>query len=439
MNNPSPSPPPAPDDLVVSAAALGKQFKIYDRPVARLAEWTSLGALQRHNDFWAVRDVNLSVRRGECLGIIGPNGSGKSTLLKLLTGVLRPTTGALTLRGRVLSLLELGANVNPELTGRQNVLSSAQLLAFPASYAQEAMRDIEAFAEIGDFFDRPVRMYSTGMAVRLAFSMFACFQPDTFIIDEALSVGDIHFQQKCVRRIEEMRAAGTTFVFVSHDMQAIRRLCNHVLLLHQGRPIFSGAPEEAVSRYYAICGEAGAIAPSSNRTARPSAPTPIPNRDALLRHNLLPTARSRHGTHRLELLAATIQNTHSLHTLAFAVGDTLTLSLLLKANTGIDDPAAGLHLHDRLANLVFASGTRQLQRPLPPLGPGDEQLLRFKLTLDVAPGEYTLSLGASEPSPQGPDLGIVHDRWEGLGPIVVSPAEGPSSFYGIAKLPLEVL
>ena len=187
------------------------------------------------------------MRRGESLGIIGINGSGKSTLLKILSGAMHATAGTFAVEGRVLSLLELGTGLNPELTGRQNVINSSRLLAFPPGYAERKLVEIEAFAELGDFFDKPARLYSSGMFVRLAFSMFACFDPDVFIIDEALSVGDVFFQQKCARRIQQMRQAGTTMLFVSHDLTAVEAPCDRVLLLHQGKVRHDGDKKQGIS------------------------------------------------------------------------------------------------------------------------------------------------------------------------------------------------
>ncbi|CAA9403546.1 MAG: Teichoic acid export ATP-binding protein TagH, partial [uncultured Phycisphaerae bacterium] len=202
--------------VMIRAAGLGKRFKIYPKPWGRMTEWLTLGRARRHEDFWALRDVGFEVARGESLGVIGVNGSGKSTLLKILSGAMYPTAGTFEVRGRVLSLLELGTGVNPQLTGRQNVVNSSRLLAFPPVYVAEKMGEIEAFAELGEFFDRPVRLYSSGMLVRLVFSMFACFDPEVFVVDEALSVGDLYFQQKCAKRIGAMLDGGVTMLFVSH-------------------------------------------------------------------------------------------------------------------------------------------------------------------------------------------------------------------------------
>src|SRR5262245_31749013 len=192
---------------------LGKRFRIFARPIHRLVEW--IGGPSLHTDFWAVRAVSFEVRRGECLGIIGANGSGKSTLLKMISGALYPTEGTFEVRGRVLSLIELGTGLNPNLTGRDNIIHAAALLGFPADFARTKMDEIRAFADLGDFFERPVNLYSTGMRVRLAFSMFACFRPEVYIVDEALSVGDVFFQEKCAGRIGGLVDRGMEMIFVS--------------------------------------------------------------------------------------------------------------------------------------------------------------------------------------------------------------------------------
>ena len=262
---------PAHEPVVISADKLGKRFRIYKKPADRLWEWLRLKR-NVHTAFWAVRDVSFEVRRGQCLGIIGANGSGKSTLLKMLTGAMMPTEGSYHVEGRVLSLIELGTGLNPNLTGRQNIHNAAALLGFPPTYAKEKMPEIEAFADLGDFFDRPTMLYSSGMRVRLAFAMFACFRPEVFMVDEALSVGDVFFQQKCAVRLRELLDSGMTMLFVSHDQGAVLNLCDEAIVLSKGRPIFRGKPEEAVSRYSA------ALAGEGNRWARkkPAAPPGSP-------------------------------------------------------------------------------------------------------------------------------------------------------------------
>ena len=427
-------------DVVVEVSKLGKKFKIYPKPSLRLLEWVTGGPAVRHEDFWALRGVSFTVRRGESLGVIGVNGSGKSTLLKILTGAVYPTEGEARVEGRVLSLLELGTGLNPDLTGRQNVVNSARLLAFPADYVASKQQQIEAFADLGEFFDKPVRLYSSGMVVRLAFSLFACLDPDVFIVDEALSVGDVFFQQKCVARIEAMLAAGTTMLFVSHDMQLVRRLCPRVLLLSGGRPEFLGPADEAVSRYYHGVGAGRATATRGAptvQTAAPPAPSPARGRDDLLRHDILRAARSRHGAGGLEVAAATFQDDAGRHQLAVTQMRTGTIRLLLRASREIGRPKCGLHLFDRLGNVVFAANTLQAGLALPPMRSGDERVVAFRLTFSIQTGEYTLSVGASEVTGGAGDVDLL-DQHEGLGPVSVhADPDAPAPFYGIAKLPME--
>lgn len=423
---------------IVCALSLSKKFKLYPTRWGRLVEWLTLGRACRHEGFWALRDISLQLGRGESLGIIGVNGSGKSTLLKILSGAMYPTQGTFDVRGRVLSLLELGTGLNAELTGRQNVINSAHLLGFPPDYARQRMGQIEAFAELGEFFDRPVRLYSSGMLVRLSFSMFACFDPEIFVVDEALSVGDVFFQQKCVKRIEQMLAGGVTMLFVSHDMQLVRRLCGRAILLSHGRVEFDGPPDECVTRYYSRASEGAAAGSVEEFTLAPITHATFDGRE-LLQHDILPAARSRHGPRELEMLAAAVQDEHGTHTLSLRQMQTATIRILIRAKVEMDRPSAGLHLFDRLGNLVFAAGTAQLRQNIPPMKAGEQRLVTFRLTLSVQPGEYTLSLGCSNLPAGGSDTGVFQDQSEGLGPLAVHALEGQMArFYGVAQLPMEV-
>jgi ABC-type polysaccharide/polyol phosphate transport system ATPase subunit len=423
---------------MIRVDGLGKKFKIYPKRSGRLIEWLTLGRAVRHQDFWALRDVSFDLSRGGSLGIIGVNGSGKSTLLKILSGAMYPTDGTFEVGGRVLSLLELGTGLNTELTGRQNIINSAALLGFPPEYARQRLGQIEAFAELGEFFDRPVRLYSSGMLVRLSFSMFACFDPEIFIVDEALSVGDVFFQQKCVRRIEQMLTAGVTMLFVSHDTQIVRRLCNRAILLVHGKVEFDGPPDECVTRYYSRSQD-GRIETTDTATPLPVTPVSSQARSALVSHDLLPSARSRYGKQDLEMVAASIEDESGSASLSVMQLQTIVIRILLRARVPIERPSAGLHLFDRLGNLVFAAGTAQLRQHIAPMKPADECLITLRLTMSVQPGEYTLSLGCADVENLDSDSGVFSDQCEGLGPIAVHAPQGQMArFYGIARLPLEV-
>jgi lipopolysaccharide transport system ATP-binding protein len=243
------------DDIVLRADGLSKCFKIYTNPWDRAWEWMTLGRQTRHKEFWAVKDISFEVKRGQFLGIIGPNGAGKSTLLKMVSGVLHPTEGSFQAQGRVLSLLELSAGLDKELTGRENALRHAELLEFPDDYIHRRMAQIKEFSELSDFFERPINLYSTGMRTRLAFSLFAFLECDVLILDEVLAVGDIFFRQKCFARLDELIAQDTAIILVTHNMGIVQRYCDEVMVLHKGAKIYQGQPDEAIRTFMHLRGD----------------------------------------------------------------------------------------------------------------------------------------------------------------------------------------
>ncbi len=448
---------PAPD-LMIRVVNLGKRFKIYARPADRLLEWFTGNRVRRHTDYWAVRDVSLRVRRGECVGIIGANGSGKSTLLKMITGALYPTEGTAEVRARTLSLLDLGTGLHPLMTGRQNVINAARLLGFPSGYAQGAMTEIEAFADIGEFFDRPVGLYSAGMRVRLSFSIFACFKPEVFIVDEALAVGDVFFQQKCHARLRSMLDDGLTMLFVSHDQGAVLNLCDRAILMEKGRAVFEGEPAEALSRYTASLRGAARHQPRVHSAAappcgssppapeRPDAPSeangtladPATSVDEILAHDVI-GARStaRFGTGAARILACRVTDHGGRDAMRAFMGAPLTFHLLVEAIQPIRMPRVAVHLVDRFTNLLFAGGTKMLGDGMPPLSPGERLTVRLEITMDVAPGVYSFSVTATEPAESDPDAGVVHDQIPDLGPIHIGlDRSRPRPFHGVARLPM---
>lgn len=243
------NPPPRKDDLsALEVTGIGKRFELFESPAHRVRQ-RLLGLGPEAEAKWVLRGLNFTVARGAAYGIIGRNGSGKSTLLKIICGVMQPTEGQVLTRGRVLGLLELGAGLNMELTGRQNVFASTNLLGFPRTYAQERIADIEAFAELGEFFDNPVKLYSSGMLMRLAFSLYLFMDPDILIVDEALSVGDQRFQKKCAAAMNDIRSRGTTLLFVSHSLATIKAICDRALLLEDGTVTCEGDVDEVLNTY----------------------------------------------------------------------------------------------------------------------------------------------------------------------------------------------
>jgi len=448
------------DAPIVQVENLSKSYRIWENPSARLkspileniaglfpkksAPHRALTArAQRgYRDFFALDNISFSVRRGQGTGIIGRNGSGKSTLLQMIAGTLTPTSGKLSVVGRVSALLELGSGFNPEFTGRENVFLNGSIYGLGRSQMQKRFDEIADFADIGDFIEQPVKTYSSGMMVRLAFAVGLAVEPDILIVDEALSVGDVFFQQKCFKKLHHLLDRGVTLLFVSHDMEAVRNLCEQVILLDHGKMHFHGAPDETVSRYYALFGKRlqGGVTrqpfEAANESAKQAA---IDLRAALKEHDLLPKAKSRHGAHDLELVHAAPENEHGAPSLRVEMTRKLTLRFLLRAHQAIQDPAIGINVYDRMSNLVFAAGTRQLGYKLEDFTAGEERVVIFEVGCDLQPGEYTFSLETSEPSAEGPNFGYLHDKYEGLGPIVVHYEHNHTwPFYGIARLPLKI-
>lgn len=236
-------------DPVIQARGLGKAYKIYKRPIDRLKQMLWRGRRHFYEEFWALRGVDFDVYRGETVGIVGRNGAGKSTLLQLVCGTVAPSQGDLAVNGRVAALLELGSGFNPEFTGRENVFINAAVLGVPQSEIKRRFADIEAFADIGEFIDQPVRTYSSGMHARLAFSVAIHTDPEILIVDEILAVGDAAFQRKCIERFYQIRDAGCTILFVSHDPYLVKTICQRALYLANGRHVAYGPASEVVDRY----------------------------------------------------------------------------------------------------------------------------------------------------------------------------------------------
>ena len=229
-------------DIVIDVQDVTKIYRLYDKPIDRLKEAVSLTHRNYHRDFYALSHVGFQVRKGEAVGIIGTNGSGKSTMLKIITGVLTPSEGAVSIHGIVCALLELGAGFNPDYTGIENVYMNGTMMGFTKEQMDEKLQEILDFADIGDFVHQPVKSYSSGMFVRLAFALYVAMDPEILIVDEALSVGDVFFQAKCYHRMDELRRNGTTILMVTHDLGSVMKYCDRVILLNKGEKVSEGLP-----------------------------------------------------------------------------------------------------------------------------------------------------------------------------------------------------
>jgi homopolymeric O-antigen transport system ATP-binding protein len=435
-------------DAVVSVRDLSKRFKLYKDPWDRVIEWITWGRVVRHESFWALQGINLEVRRGECVGIIGVNGAGKTTLLKILSRALYPTTGEFEVKGRLVSLLELGTGFHPELSGRQNIFQSARLLGFPEAYVRERLPAILDFAQIGESVDRPVKQYSSGMFVRLAFSLFAHLEPDVYIVDEALSVGDIFFQQKCFERFRELRRQGCTILLVSHDTEAITHLCDRAILLNGGKLASEGDAALVVHDYFALMGQ-------SMKSARPAGQTGAAESSGGVRNQVghVPEGVRRQlegrplgthaqaGTRATEMVGFAVCDQEGNPTWTISSGGTLRFWCLVEARAHVSDLNLGIHFYDRRGILVFALGTANRGLRLPRLDPGARLLCAVSVTLAVQPGEYTLLPQTGGLTGGSPEHGLLHDRLESLPPIIVTRAAQEHAlppFFGLVNLEADI-
>ena len=260
----------------VEAQNLSKAYRIYADPKDRLKEYLSRGRRKYHQEFWALRDVSFRAQVGSTVGLIGDNGAGKSTLLQLVAGTLKPTTGSVRLRGRLSTILELGSGFNPEFTGRENAFMNGAIMGIGQREMERRFPEIAAFAEIGEFIDRPVKMYSSGMYLRLAFAVATSVDPDVLIIDEALSVGDQYFTKKCIDRIERFRKAGKTILFCSHSLYQVRLICDHAIWLHQAQVAAQGEAPGVIEAYENYVREREAQRPRPSDNLEQAGPKPFP-------------------------------------------------------------------------------------------------------------------------------------------------------------------
>ncbi|HTS61843.1 MAG TPA: ABC transporter ATP-binding protein [Candidatus Acidoferrales bacterium] len=349
---------------------VSKLYRLYRRPSDRL--WEMLPAAgTRHTDFWALKDISFSVEKGETLSLIGPNGCGKSTLLQIVAGILQPTTGRVVTRGRIAALLELGAGFNPEFSGRENVFLNGEIMGLSRAEIDRAMPSIEAFAGIGEFIERPVKEYSSGMYVRLAFSTAIHVDPEILIVDEALAVGDAVFANRCVRKFEELRERKITVLFVSHDLGLVKQLSDRAILLLNGRIEAEGRPSDVVNRYIGLV---------LDRT------TSTPKPPGELSHSF------RHGDRTSEVVSVEILNARGETVRTVASGEAVTVRVRSRFHATVSDPMVGILVRTRTGMDVYGTNTRIERMELGQFQPGDGLEVDFALECWLTPQPYTLTV-----------------------------------------------
>jgi lipopolysaccharide transport system ATP-binding protein len=379
---------------------ISKQYRIYDRPADRLKESLTRGRRKYHREFWALSNISFEIERGTTTGIIGPNGSGKSTLLQIITGTLEPTHGATWHEGRIAALLELGAGFNPEFTGIENVFMNASLLGLSKAETERLLPQIESFAEIGDFIYQPIKTYSSGMQLRLAFATAIATSPDILIIDEALAVGDAVFQHRCLRRIKSMQESGTTILFVSHDPAAIRALCTRAILLNQGQMIADGAPPDVLNRYQKIimarqqAYETGqrsqALRSETSDNAPVSQEPPVPGLLQLDAAAL--TSLFRHGDRSAEILQVELLDESDQRVELVETGEPVTVRVIYVAHADLDDVVCGFLIRNRHGIHIYGTNTELQQVESGRVGKSQVNEVRFSFNCWIAPDLLSLSV-----------------------------------------------
>ncbi len=360
----------------IRVTGLGKAYKQYPNRWSRLFEWLVPFSGTRHHQHWILQDVDFEIKPGEAVGIVGVNGAGKSTLLKMITGTTQPTCGHIQLEGRVAALLELGMGFHPDFTGRQNAFMSGQLLGMQVEEIEQLMPQIESFAEIGEAIDQPVRTYSSGMQMRLAFSVATARRPDILIVDEALSVGDAYFQHKSFERIRSFRAAGTTLLIVSHDRSAIQSICDSAILLENGRLAMRGKPEEVMDYYNAM------LAQREGQTVR----------QEMLANGQVQTIS---GTGEAGIISVRLLDARGRSLEVAEVGQPVVLEVQTEVRKDIERLILGFMIKDRLGQAIYGINTHRLDKAVTDLSAGERVTFRFAFDMRLGKGSYSVALSLS--------------------------------------------
>lgn len=394
----------ASDNIAIRVSNISKCYQIYDAPRDRLKQFTlprlrrltGKASKQYFREFWALKDVSFQVKKGETVGIIGRNGSGKSTLLQMICGTLNPTAGDIQVNGRVAALLELGAGFNPEFSGRENIFTNGALLGLSQSEIEARYDDIVAFADIGQFIEQPVKMYSSGMYVRVAFAIAANMDPGVLIIDEALAVGDLAFQAKCMARLKDLTDAGTTILFVSHDLSSVRNICQKVLWLNEGQAMDFGSPKEIVESYVRQ------LHLDINKTTG-AAPAPVPDADEGsdelpevvpgTNGHSLSEGHKRYGDGRASILDVVMVDSRGNHAEVIDLHEQFAIRMTIKANVDVERPVIGYSFRDLKGNLVVGAMNSNFPNiNMPSFLSGEVYIIEIVGKNHLTQGPYTLSV-----------------------------------------------
>jgi len=362
---------------VISVQNVSKVYHLYRHPFDRLLAGFSFGE-RRAPEFWALRNINLRVEKGEVFALLGPNGSGKSTLLQVITGILQPTSGRVLCTGRIAALLELGAGFNPEFSGRENVYLNGEIMGLSRKEMDRAFPQIEAFADIGRFIDRPVKEYSSGMYVRLAFSAAIHIDPEILIVDEALAVGDAIFASRCIRKLEELRQRKATVLLVSHDLGLVKRLSDRAAFMLEGRVVMEGTPKDAVNRYIGFVLDRERAAKENETPAE----------------GVASNSSFRHGDGSSRILDVQLLNRAGEPCRVFRPGESLIIRIQVVFEQAVANPVIGILIRNRIGMDVFGTNTRLERIDLGEFDPGEKLEVEFELDCLLSRQDYTLTVAS---------------------------------------------
>jgi ABC-type polysaccharide/polyol phosphate transport system ATPase subunit len=423
---------------VIRVRNLSKKYAIYERPWDKLRELLGLSDEPLHREFWALENISFELEAGATLGIIGQNGSGKSTLLQILAGIMRQTRGDCWITGKVSALLELGSGFNPEFTGRENVFMNGAILGLDKRQMQKRFDDIAQFAEIGNFMEQPVKTYSSGMFMRLAFAVAVNVDPDILLVDEALAVGDLIFQHRCMHRMNQLRDSGKTTILVTHDLGAVTKFCDRALLLDGGRLIEDGNPERVVQKYRALIFERE----RSYARISPSGATAIPEAEGgvfftadeeMPLAETIPNIDHRFGSGDATILGLELLDDRGRPTREVLGGQRVLVRLSVQLNRDLEAPILGYTIRDRMGVEISACNTSYAGKGLPPLPKGRRVTSDFQVQMPhMAAGSYSLSPAVAQGSL------VQHDMCDWIDNALVFSIQSERMIYGMFKMDVSV-
>ena len=434
---------------VIKVSDLGKCYHLYQKPLDRVVDLVAPGPAKRYQPFWALRHASFEIKSGQTVGIIGRNGSGKSTLLEIICNTLQASEGEVEIDGKIAALLELGAGFNPEFTGRENVYMNAAIMGLDRSVVEEKFAEIEAFANIGDYINHPVKTYSSGMYVRLAFATSIHMDPDILVVDEALAVGDLRFQRKCFREFERFKREGKTILFVTHAVELIRSYCDSAIFLHQGEIRRQGDPRDVVHDYLDMLfgseDESSGADDRSGQTAKNSSPVgqtrtvqlsnelnQDPQLDACKMRKSYNTSEYRWGEQQAQIIDYLVQAGGHTDPVVIQQEDNIRITMRVVFHKSLDELIYGVTIKTLNGTLVYAANTREREISLQARREGELVDISFTLENNLVQGSYFFSLGVAQDNDTVDNLAI--DRRYDLFSIAI---DGEQRDFGLTNMKMQ--